>query len=130
MSAMSYREPNQVKWVGIRPGHNGTQVAIGQVAVNATNIIYTVTAGKTFYLSHAQLNFYAVLAAITFLLYVRDGADVGQYNIISLASAGAGHLASPCVFYPPIEIPAGWDIVVSSNSLSGNAYAFIHGWEE
>ena len=130
MSAMSYREPNQVKWVGIRPGHNGTQIAISQVAVNATAIVYAVPAGKTFYLSHAQLNFYSVLAAITFLLYVRNAADVAQYNIISLASGVAGHLAVPCVFNPPIEIPALWDIVVSSNSLSGNAYAFIHGWAE
>ena len=130
MSAMLYREPNQVKWVGIRPGHNGTQVIASSAANNSTVILYTVTAGKVFYLSYANLVMYARNFSLTVALSVRNAADVLQYSIATMASGDLGHLSLPVILNPPLEIPAGWDVVVSSNDALCNAYAFIHGWEE
>ena len=44
--ATVHREPNQVKWIGVRPGHNGDQIHEYGTAVGATTVVYTVPADK------------------------------------------------------------------------------------
>jgi len=61
MALMKFREPNQVKWVGVRPGHNGTQIIRSQGADNATVELYLVPVGQTFYLCSASLGYRLVV---------------------------------------------------------------------
>ena len=50
MALMTFREPNQVKWVGSRPGHNGTQIFGYALATNAVATCYFAPAGKAGYI--------------------------------------------------------------------------------
>ena len=128
--AMLYREPNMVKWVGVRPGHNGTQIAKYAAVVNATAIVHTVTAGKTLFLCTATLGM-SVASAGSGILFIRDGADVLTMLLAALQwSAGGGLHSGPFTAYPPIEIPSGYDIVVESTAAVLTVVGSIFGWEE
>ena len=130
MSAMAFREPNQVKWVGTRPGHNGEQVAKLGSAEGGTTIIHTVTLGKTFFLSALSYTSFSDATPITMGVLVRNGADVHQYSLIHELVALA-HTNAFGMSYPvPVEIPAGYDICAHSSGATGRASACIHGWEE
>jgi len=72
MALMKFREPNQVRRVGVRPAHDGTQVLERGSADNATVVLYTVPAGKVFYLCHAWLNVQGVAAGSVYLA-IYDG---------------------------------------------------------
>lgn len=130
MALMLHRETNQVKWIGTRPGHNGEQVVKSNNAINATSIVHTVTAGKTFYLCLAT--FCLVDAVGAGMLFVRNGADVAQYTIIRSDIETLVGSTSPLLipFNPPIEIPASWDICVEATGVGCNANGFVFGWEE
>jgi len=130
MSAMLYREPNQVKWVGVRPAHNGEQVAKSGTAVNNTVIIHTVTAGKNLYLVTAQIFTVNSVAAYG-NLWVRDGADATWLYLGGLVSAAGQAIPGQTWYsYPPVEVPAGYDICVVSTALAFNVVGSIFGWEE
>ena len=130
MSDMHFREPNQVKWQGSRPGHNGTQVHLSQecVAIVPTSF-YTVPAGKTLFITYAFMavanpiassNFLAIYTAVPALYrFIFKG-----YNAIN--TAGAACIAN---FWPPIEVPAGFHLYYSQTFNCLLSYV-IHGWVE
>jgi len=130
MSAMAFREPNQVKWVGIRPAHNGEQVAKSNAATNGTTIIHTVTATKTLYLCTSTLTYWGAVGSGQ--IKVRNAADVDQYILVigGLITAAGAFFGLSIPFNPPLEIPAGWDVVVLSSIAASVAEGFIFGWEE
>lgn len=127
---MNFREANQVKWVGIRPGHNGEQIAKHHVAVNTTAIIHTVTSGKTFYLSSASYMIYYTGAGFA-IMSVRDLSDVAVYHLgMGYKAANDPTITLPISFPQPLEIPAGYDIYLQSLAADLHVFGFIHGWEE
>lgn len=130
MPLMGFRESNQVKWIGTRPAHRGTQVVGSGNAHNSTVILYTVPAGKTFFLCAADICVYLGVAGSEGHLYVRDDGDVLQYRIFKLYSPNLTSEANSLSFMPPLEIPAGWDICVLSSAVGIYVNAFIHGWVE
>jgi hypothetical protein len=105
-------------------------VAASSIATNNTVILWTVTAGKTLFVSYANLVLYARDVSLSASFFVRNVADVQVYAIFSMASGLLGHMACPACFNPPLEIPAGFDICLSSNSALLNSYGFLHGREE
>ena len=130
MSAMAFREPNQVKWVGIRPGHNGSQVFKYASATNGVTIVHTVTAGKTLYLVTASIMSLSNQASNGFI-GVRNGADVDQGYLCHVIGAALGGYPSPLWYsMPPLELPAGWDVYVQSGAAGFTAIGTIFGWEE
>lgn len=129
MSMMSHREPNRVKWVGVRPGHDGIQVMKSASKGNGTLILHTVTAGMIFYLTFFTFNLYATSTGHSAKLLVRDDEDVDQYNISTAAVSAIRYVLQACNINPPIEIPAGYDICLVSNNAALTVYASIHGWE-
>lgn len=129
MALMKFREKNKARWLGVRPAHYGEQVTKNGSVVNNTVIVHTVTAGKTFYLSSAVIGLFSTGTASGYLL-VRDDGDVLQYNIVFGRIINADEQLFSMGFDPPIEIPEGWDICVSSNSADMYVEGFIHGWEE
>jgi len=130
MAAMLYREPNMVKWIGERPGHNGTQVAKSTFANNATVILHTVTAAKTFFLTHYNYEFDPTATGQEGRLLVRNVADVIQYDIVYTAARSIDTDLVSGTFVQPLEIPAGYDICLVSSALNAPVRVFIHGWEE
>jgi len=130
MAAMAFREPNQVKWMGIRPGRNGTQIANSSSANNSTTVMWTVSAGKTGFLTYFSFSWRFTATGQTVWLVVRNAADVEQYSLILVASGAGDQGANSCAFAFPIEIPAGYDIAVVSDTAGAAAKATIIGWEE
>ena len=128
--AMKFREPNMVKWVGVRPGHNGIQVAKQNAVINATVIVHTVTDGKTFFLTTLTLSIEVPAAGYSYM-FVRDAGDVVAYFLGFIqcsATSAAGPLA--VTFNPPLEIPEKYDICVGSTVALLTVGGFVHGWEE
>jgi len=130
MSAMSFREPDQARWIGVRPGHRGEQVAAHNIAINNTQIIHTVTAGKVLYLTDWVFEANAGAAGWSADFEIRNVLDVLVYKIVTWYSGGVeSRMLANSLFYP-IEVPTGYDIIVSSNAVGLGTFGFIHGWEE
>ena len=130
MSAMSFREPNQVKWVGVRPAHNGEQVVASGLASNSTAILYTVPSNKTFYFVSYGATAYIAATGISAWMQIYDGAGALWNTIIDFISDSVGALRADNTFYPPMELPSGYSIRLVSNDSNVQIRAFIFGWEE
>ena len=130
MALAKFREPNQAAWVGVRPGHRGAQVAIGQQASNTSVIVRTVPAGKTLFLT--SLVFSSGWGAGLGTLFVRDAGDSALYTICTFQFSSA--VGPPGVvfgsFNPPLEIFSAYDLVITSGAAGHISNVFIHGWEE
>ena len=130
MAAMAFREPNQVKWVGTRPGHNGEQVEKYNTATNGTAIVHTVTAGKTLYLVSAII-FPAAVNSGVGTVFIRDLLDAVWTYLVGMTGAlNFGLIGQTLSLYHPIEVPEGYDICVLSGGAGLTVYGAIHGWEE
>ena len=130
MALMGFREPNQVKWVGTRPAHRGTQITKSDTAANATTILHTVTAGKVFYLCGFTFCVYLSAAGIWTGLIVRDAGGVTQYHLANICSPIVDSQVLSLEFMVPLEIPSAYDVCTYSLGVTAISFAFIHGWEE
>lgn len=104
-----------------------------------TVVLHTVTTGKTFYLTYANLCLYARDVITTGKLAVRNVGNTIQYYLCQLQTRGgiidAGgrssqSVAMPIVINPALSIPAGWDIALIGAGSYVNATAGVGGWEE
>jgi len=130
MSAMSFREPNEVKWVGVRPAHKGTQIFKDATAENGITVIHTVSSGKTLYLCEVMLRcIYNVTGWGQ--LYVQDNNDIFVRDLCLINPiANTIKPTDHNHFWPPVEIPSAYDICVQSNAAGLIARGAIFGWEE
>ena len=128
--AMLHREPNRVKWVGVRPGHEGTQIVKANHTGPGLAIIHTVTAGKTFFLTGVSCYSHAGAAIAIGSVAVRNGADVYQYALIGLGAPINNRVGAAISLWPPIEIPAGWDVYVDCGGAGSDNSGTVFGWEE
>lgn len=129
--AMGWREKNEARWVGMRPAHKGVQICKSATAVNTTVVLHTVTAGKVLYLVEASVTDNS--GAGVFELYIRDAADAFVRHLAKIytPTAVGGVNADHWSVFPPLEIPAGYDLCVFAGSgagVSGSGNMF--GWEE
>jgi len=139
-------EPDQVKWVGVRPvypteniqiqmgafettvgGVTRVQINKSVIGNNNTTIIHTVTAGKVFYLCAVTFSGNPQ-AGGTSDLFIRNVADVAQYTILHSHTAAVDGRDSAMPLFMPIAIPAGYDIVLTTTNTA--AHVFIAGWEQ
>ena len=130
MSDMHFREPNQVKWQGSRPGHNGTQILVGlEIAALNWSIVYTVPAGQKLFLTQAFLGVGGNATSAVYL-GVYDDTPVlihrlaGGWRQINQTWPGF-HLN----YWPPLELLAGYSIRYSQ-SVNTSIIVAIHGWTE
>ena len=129
MSDMYFREPNQVKWMGSRPGHNGTQVLEHASATNATVIVYTVPGAHTLFLTHTILDIYSTGISTAYLsIYNAVPALVIHIHLSRVQTNRELSLNNS--YWPPIEIPAAYSVRVQSSAATNIAEATIHGWVE
>ncbi len=128
--AVNFREPNQVRWIGFRPGHNGTQVTKQGAANNTTTIVHTVTAGKVLYLVDWTVGWESLALGSWCALRVRNAADVLAFDIWTMPTRAVLNGGLAVAYIYPIEIPAGYDVVVAAANGNVSIYGFIHGWED
>jgi hypothetical protein len=127
---MSFREPNEVRWVGVRPAHRGEQVVKSVQAENSIALIYTVPSGKTLYLKSVT---FCTWGSSTGLVYmgVRNASDADQYYFYyCTVCSTTDTLLQSLSFDVPLEIPSNWDIFCVSNTTGRAVRGFIFGWEE
>jgi len=130
MALMKFREPNQVRWIGSRPGHNGTQVLIRQSATNATAILYTVPVGKTLYLCSVGLGYFATAAGLVQLTIRDDGLATIAFLLSDFITGAVDGQSKNISYYPPIEIPESWTLRVHSSAVGLSVHTYLFGWVE
>ena len=127
MAVMGFREPNMARWVGVRPGHDGQQLVVLGSATNVqTTIVYTVPAGNLLLLCGIVLSAHGAAVNLSDL-YVRNSADVLQYYMWEHYWPSDYGFAWAHSYYPPIEIPAGWDVVVANGIAASYVRSSING---
>ena len=126
--------------IQVEPKPNAAPIPVGKVpdgavqvmasggADGSTVIVHTVTAGKILYLLFSVV--YITADGSDWVYFsVRDGDDVPKYYFISLTTT-ATMLNFITMNWPvPIEIPAGYDIVVHSSLAGCVLTSFIFGYE-
>ena len=130
MSAMSFREPNEVKWVGVRPAHKGTQKLIRKVGVTADIEVYSVPADTTFYMTSMFVNLKAPNGDERVTIRIRDTADNTIHIPLQINTAVAGQEVVSRNFYPPVEVPSGYDIYIDVAGTAPTVNLALEGWEE
>jgi len=129
MALMEFREPNQVKWVGSRPGHNGTQWTGTNEASGNTVVVPVPGAFTTLYLCTAIIAHNSGLPA-SGIFWLETGGGVLVLTLASTHITAEGSFAHSTTFWPPLEVPSGYVFKVSSTAagclISGN----IFGWYE
>ena len=130
MALMTYREPNQVRWVGIRPGHRGTQI-IGDVLIeNNTADILQITAGKKGYITLITLSIMHAAAGYVYL-YWTDSLNAILGTLFTNRSAINTKTTDLCInFSPPFEIGDNHKIRLRSSDVAVRPHATVIGWEE
>jgi len=130
MALMEFREPNHVKWQGVRPAHDGTQVLSEQYVINGTLPIYTVPVGQTFYLCTVGMAC-AIFAVGLGIVGVQTDVPATIANLLYDNYVAGSHLPTKNVsFWPPIELPAGYSVFVFSGVPVLQMYGWAHGWVE
>lgn len=139
---MSLKETNRVKTIGVLPTQNAEPIPVGKIPDNGTQITedayrctgtlnaYIVTAGKTLYCSLMVLTTRNNSGALSYYqLEVRNASDVQQYVLAreSVPNATGVNIVIP--FLPPLEVPAGYKIVIKTGDADHCIQLFVHGYE-
>ena len=127
--ATVFREPNQVKWIGVRPGHNGVQILAFDDIANGAVALYTVGADKMGFITTVAISAGASLAAFGYIDYWNAvPATVGRFA--TLRGTGGPYDASAQVnFWPPLEMVEGFSIRLFSSLAGYTVFGMVHGWE-
>ena len=130
MALMKFREPNQVRWVGSRPAHNGTQLTAVKVVTDAEGTIYTVPVGETLFLCSMNAVIPVVAAGTVFMNIYTDAAAVYFYGMQESILAAQGGIYRYFTFWPPMELPSSYYIRIGSGAAGLTVRASIFGWVE
>ena len=124
--AILHREPNQVKWIGVRPGHNGEQVIEGDTAVNVLKTIYTVPADKILLLNNYVATIYCAAGGNgSVMIY---NAVPALYRTLVLMPATANDNGFVSVSFPmPIELSEGFSIRALTTAANIDLWVTING---
>ena len=124
--AIVHREPNQVKWIGVRPGHNGEQIIANNDVNNATVIVYTVPANKILLLNGFNCNCWAS-AASTGSIEWWDAVPILYRRIAKFSSQINSVYFGGNDYTMPLELAAGHSIRIISAAAAYWLYATIWG---
>ena len=130
MSDMMFREPNQVKWMGSRPGHNGTQVLVdGTFLLLVPTVFYTVPVGQTLHITNMLLSRGQFVATFAYIAIYDDVPALS--SIIFPVLWAIAPQGNPIInsYWPPIEVPAGYHLYISQTVNCQLVYV-VHGWVE
>jgi len=128
--AMLHREDDLTKWVGVRPGHYGEQIAKYQSAQATTTTLYSVTASKTLFLTHLTVGYYAASAGHVIEVGTKHFGGADFYKFVSGTIRAIGQGCFPLLWNPPLEIAATDYIYLYSSHIDLIISVFGHGWEQ
>ena len=128
MARMGWREPNRARWVGIRPAHEGEQVAAYDFVVNGTKVIYTVPAGKTLYLCNVVGGLAAVEVGNARMTLRSGGVDYYNFAEYRVHSASGVTVPFGVSFPIPLEVPPGDTIILYSSADNLIIIGSFFGW--
>lgn len=130
MAKMTFRAKDHVRWVGVRPAHEGTQVyATGWQGDAGNNSFYTVV--DTLYITYLCLT--SSLSADVFAsasITIYTAVPAVWRMIADQVFDKAGQQTSLIALPFPIEVPKDYTIRVVSSHANLGADAFFWGWEE
>ena len=130
MSDMHFREDNEVKWQGVRPGHNGTQVLLSaQVAAVVPTSFYTVPVGQTLFITNIFMGRGSNPISGVFLAIYTAVPALHQYLALNNWQAVPYRAQISKAYWPPIEVAAGYHLYYSQSANCGLTYV-VHGWGE
>ena len=130
MALTTFREPNQVRWFGVRPAHRGTQVIKdGIVTSAATATIHTV-AGTMFYLCGYSALCWGQTYSLPTFLEIYDGVPAIWKTLLRGAQSANSAQWLSKNYWPPLEIPTGYTIKVRCTLDDHGIHVCIDGWEE
>lgn len=139
---MTEKETNIARMVGVLPSQGAGSIPVGKIpdgatqilafedANNSTEIVHTVTAGKTLYL--VSWVFHTVgQAPGQANLFIRDDEDAFKGHLAGIlipATAGVCPSVANSVT-PPMELLADWDVVLASTVAGLIVWGSIFGYE-
>lgn len=127
---MTFKETNQVKWVGFRPGHNGSQIMIQAFTANSTNTVYTVPDNKKFFLTHIDITYTSTASGAMYIYILDDNNNPIYVPFFMYTIDGNSWGTEGKSYWPPIELPEDYYIKQFSNNAGVKFYASYHGWLE
>lgn len=130
MALMGFRENNRVLWRGVRPAHNGTQVAVPNSATNAEVVIYTVPAGTIFHLTWYGFSISALAAGRGVLAIYDDAPAIIAYLAETNVVLAVNTPMSCCGLPFPIELLPDYTVRIYSSAAGLTARGSIAGWVE
>ena len=130
MSDMHFREPNQVKWQGSRPGHNGTewheyeeQIGLG------TTVFPAVPGGQRLFLTQMSLDVFTTVSAFAYVYVYTAVPALWRTLFGGIIALGTSEIE--CFnYWPPLEIPAAYTIRITSAEAALRICLAAHGWVE
>lgn len=127
----SFREDNSARWFGVRPAHKGEQILETSSASGGASTIYTVPANKVFLLCNATAMYYGTGTGSNIYMVIYDNGGSQRYRIIHRwVTAQNNSYQSSANYYPPIELSAGYYIVIGTGLATYSCFGSIHGFLE
>ena len=130
MSAMNFREPNQARWLGVRPAHNGEQLVAYNITTNDDRSIYQVPSGKTAYITSMIITATSGSVGGNVQVNYTDSANNLIKRLVNHFFRVTGNIAFSVSFNPPLELINQQRIRAYSNANDATITVFLHGWEE
>jgi len=108
---------------------NAERIVLRVEAENETSIVYTVPAGHIFWLEECDLSPWEFGVGFC-AMFIRDELDVTVRGLASITiSTEIGAVTSDHATFPSLlELPAGYDICVMSNTADIDAMGSISGF--
>jgi len=131
MAMMKYREPNQVRRVGVRPAHNGTFTS-GSGFQNAVawNNFYTVPANRRLYIFHSALSAFGIVTTGDARMRIVYGGVVHYFHYCIFDVAGNFGYAVDTSHYFPFELNAGDTVGVYVSAVGISCFGLFNGFLE
>lgn len=125
--AMAFREGNRVRWFGIRPGHNGTQVEASTTAENTTVDLYQPASGKVACINTIVLSAFGTASGWVWITHTTS-ANVVIATIARMVYITGSAMAGICVTFPePLELANQEKLRVHSNDANCSAFGYCKG---
>ena len=123
-----HREPNKVKWVGVRPGHNGEQIHKSGRANNDTVILYTVPADKILLLFNWGISTFWTALNTYVSLGIYDAVPAIETTLVDILMQVIGDTYDREASYDmPIELPEDYSLRLVSGAIGCYISGYVHG---
>ena len=128
--ATKFREPNQVLWRGVRPGHNGVPVKASNNVENDTKILKAAAGGLTVFICTIVFSVYGGVGRGYLFERITAGAIQHYIVVQDILTAVGCTMPLTITFDPPYELLDGNEICIQSSAAGCVVRGFLHGWEE